>query len=580
MNFGVRTLLRSYQTATRCQTTNGNLTKRNSFAAASGNRALCEIPSMTEKSQQSKSGRVGWILGLALVLFLRSATSVEAKPAKQLFYNQDCTDFFWTSEILAGKAGETIDRYVDVIAGAGVTVFLCNSNARRTNYRSRVWDAFWDGYDPNGPDDQPFLTPIPKSEVAAYRKGIGNMLAVHQQGIDYPARVIERCRHHGISPWITLRMNDCHMNDVAAHPFHGSFWIKNPQWVRKNSPGYFATCLDYAHPEVRDYFMTLVVETLERYDIDGLELDFMREPYLFSAGKESEGALILTGWLREVRKRVVDAAARRRHPIRIGVRVPSRPEVAPAMGLDAIAWAKEGLVDVVVATPRWASIEFDMPISQWRQLLGETKATLAGGLEILYRPSPGGLAATVTPELAFGAAGSVLSQGADAVYLFNYFPSAFSASIYQSTLMSMSSLDSLQKLPRRIGVTYRDITAPGEKYQPPLPATGREISLTMRIRPIPDARWLGNLSIELATAPSDLMPVPSVLVNGTPCEFLNENPAKEVSRLLTFRIPTAVLIKTEIHEIKIFSKDKKSLTVQLVEVALRPPDGKKVAPVR
>ena len=74
----------------------------------------------------------------------------------------------------------------------------------------------------------------------------------------------------------------------------------------KSAAGYFAACLDYARPEVRDYYMALIQETLDRYDIDGLELDFMREPYVFSADKEREGAPILTGWLREVRQRVGD----------------------------------------------------------------------------------------------------------------------------------------------------------------------------------------------------------------------------------------------------------------------------------
>ena len=40
-----------------------------------------------------------------------------------------------------------------MIAGAGVTVLLCNTNARRTNYRSDVWEAFWDGYEPGEPDE-------------------------------------------------------------------------------------------------------------------------------------------------------------------------------------------------------------------------------------------------------------------------------------------------------------------------------------------------------------------------------------------------------------------------------------------
>ena len=230
-----------------------------------------------------------------------------------------------------------------------------------------------------------------------------------------------------------------------------------------------------------------MVETLERYDIDGLELDFMREPYLFSAGKEAEGAPILTGWIREVRKLVDETAAKRGHPIRLGVRVPSRPEVALGMGLDAVAWAKEGLIDLLVVTPRWATLEFDMPIRRWRQLLGASKTTLAGGLEILYRPWPDGPATAVTPELATGAALSVLSRGADAVYLFNYFQDecpGWPLPVYQKTLKAMASLDSLVKQPRCVGITYRDITAPGENYQPPLPATGKELVFRLKLGPI------------------------------------------------------------------------------------------------
>ncbi len=164
---------------------------------------------------------------------------VAAEPMKGLLHNEDCTNFFYCRQIAAGKAGEAIDHYVDVMAQSGVTVFLCNTNARRTNYRSRVWDSFWDGYDPAGPDAQPFLAPIPRNDVAAYRRLVRNMLVVHQEGIDYPARVIQRCRYDGISPWITLRMNDCHCNAIPTHPFHGSFWRENPPIMPQELPGLF-----------------------------------------------------------------------------------------------------------------------------------------------------------------------------------------------------------------------------------------------------------------------------------------------------------------------------------------------------
>jgi hypothetical protein len=369
-------------------------------------------------------------------------------------------------------------------------------------------------------------------------------------------------------------MNDCHYNHILDHPFHGSFWKKNPQLCRENCSGYFANCLDYANQEVRDYYMALVIETLDRYDIDGLELDFMREPYLFSAGKEAEGAPILTGWMREVRRLVADAAAKRGHPIRLGVRVPSRLETTLTMGLDAVTWAKEGLIDLLVVTPRWATLEFNMPIRQWRRMLGTSEVTFAGGLEIRYQPYPGGPASLVTPELATGAAVSVLSQGADAVYLFNFFQDPALGRplpVYQRTLKAMASLDSLLKQPRSIGVTYRDITAPGEEYQAPLPATGRQIVFPIRLGPIPDSRWLCDLLMGIKSSQDTSTPVPWVWVNGEACQVRSDDTTKDGSRLISFRVPTAALVRTEVHEIKAASKGEDALTIQRLEVSLRAP---------
>ncbi len=511
-------------------------------------------------------------LGLVFALIAIVATNVQAEPLKGLLHNEDCTNFFWYRSIPEGKAGESIDRYVDVLADAGVTVLFCNTNSRRTNYQSRAWDAYWDGYDPNGADDQPFLAAIPPAEVKKYREGIGNMLAVHKQGIDYPARVIERCRHDGISPWISLRMNDCHYNDNPNHPFHGGFWRKNPQLCRKNSPGYFANCLDYAHREVRDFYRSLIVETLDRYDVDGLELDFMRECYLFSAGEESQGAKILTEWLRGIRKLVDDAAAKHGHLIRLGVRVPSRPEVAAALGLDAVAWVNEGLIDLLVVTPRWASIEYDMPIQEWRKLLAGSKATLAGGLEVLYRPCPDGPAVACSPELAKGAAASVLTRGADAVYLFNYFQDGhpgWTPPVYRETLKSMTSLDSLLMQDRTVAVTFRDITAPGETYQPPLPATGKELVFSINSGPISDKCRVCELLIGVAQPAAGGTAVPAVALNGKPCKPVGDNATAEGLRLISFSAPAAALTDGGVQEVKVTGKDENTLTVRKVEMSFK-----------
>lgn len=517
------------------------------------------------------------LLRLTVFVAVLAPTVTFAAPRDgQLFHNEDCTQFFFTQTIAEDKAGEVIDRYVDVMAEAGVTVFLCNTNARRTNYASRVWDPFWGEYDPAGSDDQPFLATIAGNDVASYRRGIDNMLKVHRQGIDYPARVIERCRHHKISPWITLRMDDCHYNGEPDHPFHGEFWKEHPEFQIKGRSDYFAHCLDYAHPEVRDYYMALVVETLDRYDVDGLELDFVREPFVFSVGKESQGAAILTAWIAEVRKKTEAAAARRGHDVRLGVRVPSRPEAAVGLGLDAITWAKRGLIDVLVVTPRWATLEFDMPMERWRERLGDSKVLLAGGLEVNYRPTPAGKASYVTPEQAVGAAVGVLSRGADTVYLFNYFHSGhprWQPPIYGKTLGAMRSLDTLLPLPRTVGITFRDITAPGEDDQTPLPATGADITLPIPLGPLPDEPRRCTLLVGRG-ATKDAAPTLSVSVNGVACEMLADA-ADNGARLVSFAVPIAALEGVDVHQVRVSAADGQPLTVNRLEMSLGGPDDEK-----
>jgi len=63
--------------------------------------------------------------------------------------------------------------------------------------RARAWETFWDGYDPALDEDQPALL---------RGHGVKNHLLLRERGID-PFRVwLERCRHHGIEGWLTMRI--------------------------------------------------------------------------------------------------------------------------------------------------------------------------------------------------------------------------------------------------------------------------------------------------------------------------------------------------------------------------------------
>ncbi|MEI6502487.1 MAG: hypothetical protein WCP21_15860, partial [Armatimonadota bacterium] len=270
----------------------------------------------------------------------------------------------------------------------------------------------------------------------------------------------------------------------------------------------------------------------------------------------------LTQWLRDVRKLVEEAAATRGHPIALGVRVPSRVEVAQGWGLDAVAWAKEGLVDLVVVTPRWATLEFDMPIAEWKKLLEPTGVTLAGGLEIRCQPVSGGPAHSVTLAEAIGAATAVLEGGADAVYLFNYFPciiggGEWSREAYVRTLGAMNSLEALAKLPRAHVVTWRDIVGPHEQYQFTLPASGTALTFELPTGPVPQGAVTVRVSLEKAGE------TPAVTVNGVAAEYAGRHGDKPVGLEYKVAALTAERAKIEV-------KSAEAVTVVGVEVKVQP----------
>ncbi len=389
-----------------------------------------------------------------------------------VIFNQDCTQTYYQTPPEEMKP-EVFDKLVDSLAAAGITAFLVNSASQKTIYASKVWETFWDGFDPDGPDDQPFLAPLPPERRPAYRTMFANMLSLYQQGCDPVERQIARCRHNGIAPWVSLRMNDLHDCDIPGSPLLSRFYKDHPHWRRVpyRTASWMDRALDYSRAEVRAHYMKLIRETVARWDLDGIELDFMRFPHHFRVGHEREGGELLTAWLARVRGHLDRWEQRRGHAIRLGVRVPSHPDTARNLGLDAVEWARRGLVDLVVVTPFWATAEFDMPVDLWRDLLADFDVSLAAGLEVRIQPYPGGPVVMSTPQMARAMAASAFDRGADAIYLFNYFEGHWPEPTYTQTLRELASPEALRGKERLHLITYRDTRAPGEPEANQLPAT-------------------------------------------------------------------------------------------------------------
>jgi len=479
----------------------------------------CSALEIVEEANMMQS-TIGWrvpILAGGIVIGIGSSLNgLRAAETKgddgrrgRVIYNLDCSEFF------VGTFGpvvpETIDAFVDAHAAAGITDLFINVNAQRTNYPSDVWESSWNGYDPTAGDDQPFFAGIdPKRRFETnWPKAV---LSLHEQGCDYPRRMIDRARHNKLGAWISVRMNDSHYPDRPDHPFHSTFWRSHPGWHLSNKG------LDYEQPEVREHYLKLVREICGRYDVDGVELDFLRFWLYFRPGREHHGATLMVDFIEQARAATREAEKRFGHPVKLAVRVPGVPWIARRHGLDAVAWGKAGLVDLIVAGSFWPSVNSDMPVETWKGLLIGTDVDVAVHLEDGINSGASGRR-TMTHEEMRGVLTSGLHRGADAVYFFNLFTGPYQRwprEHHNRLLADAGSYAALRAAPRRHVLT---VTSPWSAGEPgdsrSLPYTGKHGVFRLHIGPKP--RPQQETRIELVVPDHD-EPL-NVSLNGIPCKW-------------------------------------------------------------
>ena len=277
------------------------------------------------------------LLGMLLCWepFVTAAAADDPPAVSGLMYNLDCAHFF-TIQDPQKVTGEDIDRMIDFYADAGVQVFVCNVSGQRANFDSSVWESFWEGYDPAGSDDQPFLRGTLPEDMDSYRKMFDTYAMLHKRGVDYPARVLQHCRKRGMAGWLSVRMNDHHGLESETNPSVSRFLRQSAHLSRVRYQRYVRAdrALDFTHDEVRQKYTAFLAEIIDRYDMDGLELDFCRHPLFFGIGRELEGSPLMTEWVGKVHGMLEEASRRRGHPIHLGIRIPSEPETARNIGLD------------------------------------------------------------------------------------------------------------------------------------------------------------------------------------------------------------------------------------------------------
>ena len=368
--------------------------------------------------------------------------------------------------------------FIDLYAGSGVTDLLICLSGQYSTSKSRVLSDSVFKY------EQTVENGVPVD----YKEKYTGIYTAYKQGID-PIKVwLDRCAEMGMTPWMSHRMNDRHCSrDVASNLRPEFFYTaRDNGWMLGEKYGSYKTCMNFAVPEVRELWLRYIDEQLSQYNVWGVELDFMREIHCFKYLDEPSSADIMTDFIRNVRAVVLRHAEKYGHEIKLGVRLSRSMSESCVFGFDAKKWDSEGLVDMIVVSPRWETNDSDMPIKEWKSRI--KNAEIYAGLETLTHPS--GIMAQSSADVSRALTNRYLSDGADGMYFFNHYPLPSPSTEeemlrYERSMESFAtctSIEEAQSKGMRYIVTRQDIFPEGYSPYKPLPMKlkgGADIALSI-----------------------------------------------------------------------------------------------------
>lgn len=421
----------------------------------------------------------------------------------RVFFNEDAFHFWMTRcDANVNVTEKVLREFIYQYKDTAITDFALNVNFTTSVTQSDVFDDFYKKYyrkHENGVDVD-YSNDYPKL-----------LHGLQQQGIDPYAVFVNSLREIGINPWLSVRMDDVHHLQDNVHLWKAQeIEQQRDRWITSYRDGnyYFDKCRNYLLPQVRNDYLSYIGEQLGRYDVYGIELDFSREPYCFPFGKQSQGRNVMTDFVRSVRRIVDEIAQKRNKKVYLSIVCQANPQTAYNNGFDVSQMAQSGLVDFVVASPRWATINTDIPVELWKKLL-PSGVMLGCNQQLLVRPCCS-LNGVYVPDvyasfdMDYGQAYANVCRGADFVYLYNHFDtverrvlnaphstSFRNSDLLKQVLQNIGDKNKLAVLPRRIPVTFDDFVNGYENIVGTLPVKRNGI-VTFRI---PTGKITDNQSV-------------------------------------------------------------------------------------
>ena len=211
-----------------------------------------------------------------------------------------------------------------------------------------------------------------------------------EAGTDPAAVVVEQGHRAGLEVFLCMRVNDVHdsrLEGGTEDPLISPTKRDHPDWLL-GEEGSRKTAYNFALPQVREHKLALATEAIENYDLDGLDWDFCRHPYLFPQGQEKEGASLLTQLLSQIKQALEQKSERVGRKLLFSVRVPGPLGQALAQGMDVRNWLSQGLIDILIVGHQPGN-QHRLPIEEFVEAArGTGTQVIAQGLGLFQQPRP------------------------------------------------------------------------------------------------------------------------------------------------------------------------------------------------
>ena len=196
------------------------------------------------------------------------------------------------------------------------------------------------------PGDQHYIdwearTGLQSSTFGQYMKNGGDVIATF----------VDQCRLTDQSPFISFRLNDTHHLDYLDPADPNEAGTEHlSQFLWDNISYSLATYvgdrkgLNWIYQDVVAHKLAMITEICENYDIDGLELDFMRAEYYFdtAATTSSQRINVMLDFVESVRQVLNDTSPEGQYRW-LCVRIPCLISRHDALGIDVSAFEQAGV---------------------------------------------------------------------------------------------------------------------------------------------------------------------------------------------------------------------------------------------